>query len=78
MYNINNLASRRLVFKEKNEPFLFENASNLTHVFFMTILTRKFFFSETRSLEEKVLILLESYWPLKHKSINIYYTKIKY
>ena len=27
------LSAQRFVFEEKNEPFLFENASNLTHEF---------------------------------------------
>ena len=27
----NTFASHRLVFEEKNEPFILENASNLTH-----------------------------------------------
>ena len=34
---INTFASQCLVCEEKNEPFLLENASNLTHEFFMTI-----------------------------------------
>ena len=39
---LNTFVSQRLVFEEKNESCLFENASNLTHDFCMTILTRKF------------------------------------
>ena len=39
----NTFASQRLGFEGKNEPFILENVSNLTHEFFMTILTRKFF-----------------------------------
>ena len=31
--NINTFASQRLVFEENNEPFLLENASNLTNEF---------------------------------------------
>ena len=34
LYIINTFASQRLVFEEKNELFLFENASNLIHEFF--------------------------------------------
>ena len=33
MYNINTFASQRLIFHEKNEPFLLENVSNLTYQF---------------------------------------------
>ena len=36
---INTSASRRLSFEGKNEPFLLDNASNLTNEFLMTILT---------------------------------------
>ena len=32
-WDINTFASQRHVFDEKNEPFLLENASNLTHEF---------------------------------------------
>ena len=31
--SINTFASHRLIFKEKNSPFLLENTSNLTHEF---------------------------------------------
>ena len=38
--NINTFTSQRLVSEEKNEPFLLENASNLTHEFLYNNLTR--------------------------------------
>ena len=39
---VNTFASQRHVFEGKNEQFLLENASNLIHELFSTILTRKF------------------------------------
>ena len=37
---INTFASQRFIFKEKNKPFLLQNASNLTHDFYMTIVKK--------------------------------------
>ena len=39
---INTFTSQRLVFEGKNETFLLENASNLTHKFCITVLTKNF------------------------------------
>ena len=39
----NTFASQRLVFEEKNEPFLYENASSLTHDFLYDNFNNKIF-----------------------------------
>ena len=41
MCSINTFASQPLVFEEKNEPFILENASNLTHKFLYDNFSKK-------------------------------------
>ena len=45
MSNFNTFASQRLVIEEKNEPFLHENASNLTHECFYENFNKQILFN---------------------------------
>ena len=51
---LNTFVSHDLVFEEKNEPFLFENASNLTHEFLFDALSKRngSYFPQKRGAEK--------------------------
>ena len=52
--NFNTFASQRLVFEEKNLPFLLENSSNLTHEFLYDNFNKKILLNLMHFQEEMV------------------------